>query len=66
MTSATPPASESTPGELRRFALRLLAPVRQARRRLLLRQQLEALPDRLLLDVGIAREDLPALLRRRD
>jgi len=50
--------------ELRRLALRLLAPAAAVHRRLLLRQQLESLPDRLLRDVGVERNDLPALLRR--
>lgn len=51
--------------DLRRVALHLLGPLREAHRRLLLRQQFEALPDRVLADIGIAREDIPAVVRER-
>lgn len=59
------PASLDARAGLRHLALTVLRPFAEAHRRLLQRQRLEALSDRLLLDVGIAREDLPALLRRR-
>ena len=49
--------------ELRRFALRLVGPLRVAHRRLLLRQRLESLPDRLLADIGVAREEVPEAVR---
>jgi hypothetical protein len=65
LSSPCPPAGASAAGDLRRLAAYVLAPLRDAHRRLMLRQQLEALPDRLLQDAGIAREDLPGLLRRR-
>jgi uncharacterized protein YjiS (DUF1127 family) len=51
--------------ELRRLALRLAGPLRETHRRLLLRQQFESLTDRQLADIGIAREDIPAAVRRR-
>jgi len=62
---SSPCRPAGTAVDLRRLAASALAPLRDAHRRLRLRQQLEALPDRLLRDVGIAREDLPGLLRRR-
>lgn len=58
-------AARNPATDLWSVAHRLLAPFRDAHRRLLLRQQLEGLSDRLLTDAGIAREDLPALLRQR-
>ena len=51
--------------DFRRLALRLLGPVREAHRRLTLRQQFESLSDRQLADIGVAREDIPAVVRER-
>lgn len=61
---SVPHASTGASDGLRRLTVLLLAPLHAAHRRLLARQQLEALSDRLLRDAGIARDDLPELLRR--
>jgi uncharacterized protein YjiS (DUF1127 family) len=47
----------------RDHALALLRLALKPFRRALLRQELEALPDRLLADIGLERADLPRIIR---
>jgi len=54
----------SATGDSARGAKALLRLLLKPYRRLLLRQALEALPDRLLADIGIERSDLSSVVRK--